>query len=130
MEKTKYDVFISYSWKDIDIAKKIYNAIIDAGLKCCFDKETFLSVFEGVPTFQIAKSEIEAGIPVLDFLAEKTAIFPSKGEARKTIQGGGVSINKTKVSAIDMIVNSNEVLNGAYILVQKGKKNYFLITVK
>lgn len=93
------------------------------------DKETFLSVFEGVPTFQIAKSEIEAGIPVLDFLAEKTAIFPSKGEARKTIQGGGVSINKTKVSAIDMIVNSNEVLNGAYILVQKGKKNYFIVEV-
>ncbi len=93
------------------------------------DKETFLSVFEGVPTFQIAKSEIEAGIPVLDFLAEKTAIFPSKGEARKTIQGGGVSINKTKVSAIDMVVNSNEVLNGAYILVQKGKKNYFIVEV-
>jgi len=93
------------------------------------DKETFLSVFEGVPTFQIAKTEIEAGVPVLDFLAEKTAIFPSKGEARKTVQGGGVSINKTKVSAIDMVVNSNEVLNGAYILVQKGKKNYFIVEV-
>ncbi len=94
------------------------------------DKETFLSVFEGVPTFEIAKRDVEVGISIIDFLAEKTTIFPSKGEARKTIQGGGVSINKTKVSAIDMDVNSDEVLNGSYILVQKGKKNYFIVEVK
>ncbi len=94
------------------------------------DKETFLSVFEGVPTFQVAKSEIEAGVSVIDLIAEKTNIFPSKGEARKMIQGGGVSINKAKVEAIDMQVNATALLNGSYILVQKGKKNYFIVEVK
>lgn len=94
------------------------------------DKETFLSVFEGVPLFQVAKSDIEAGVLILDLLAEKTTIFPSKGEARKMIQGGGVSINKSKVDAIDMQVNSDFLLNGSYILVQRGKKNYFLVEVK
>lgn len=94
------------------------------------DKETFLSVFEGVPLSQVAKSDIEAGVLILDLLAEKTNIFPSKGEARKMIQGGGVSINKSKVDAIDMQVNSDFLLNGSYILVQRGKKNYFLVEVK
>ena len=93
------------------------------------DKATFLSVFEGVPTFQVAKGELEVGVPIIDFLAEKTAIFPSKGEARKTIQGGGVSINKTKVETIDKVVNTDEILNGSYILIQKGKKNYFIVEV-
>jgi len=93
------------------------------------DKETFLSVFEGVPTFQVAKSEIEAGVSVIDLIAEKTNIFPSKGEARKMIQGGGVSINKAKVEAIDMQINADALLNGSYILVQKGKKNYFIVEV-
>ncbi|MCQ2605853.1 MAG: tyrosine--tRNA ligase [Bacteroidales bacterium] len=94
------------------------------------DKETFLSVFEGVPTFKVAKSEIEAGVSIIDLIAEKTNIFPSKGEARKMIQGGGVSVNKAKVEAIDMQVNADALLNGSYILVQKGKKNYFIVEVK
>ena len=94
------------------------------------DKETFLSVFEGVPLFQISKSDIEAGVPILDLLAEKTKIFPSKGEARKMIQGGGVSVNKTKVESSDVCVTTDYLLNGAYILVQRGKKNYFLVEVK
>ena len=94
------------------------------------DKETFLSVFEGVPLFQVAKSEIEAGMPILNLLAEKTNIFPSKGEARKMIQGGGVSVNKTKVDSIDMQINTDAILNGAYILLQRGKKNYYIVEVK
>ena len=94
------------------------------------DKETFLSVFEGVPLYQVSKSDIEAGLPILDLLAEKTNIFPSKGEARKMIQGGGVSVNKTKVESIDVRISSEYLLNGAYILVQRGKKNYFLVEVK
>ncbi|MBQ3676527.1 MAG: tyrosine--tRNA ligase [Bacteroidales bacterium] len=94
------------------------------------DKETFLSVFEGVPLYQVSKSDIEAGVPILDLLAEKTNIFPSKGEARKMIQGGGVSVNKTKVESIDVRISSEYLLNGAYILVQRGKKNYFLVEVK
>ena len=94
------------------------------------DKETFLSVFEGVPLYQVSKSDIEAGVPILDLLAEKTNIFPSKGEARKMIQGGGVSVNKTKVESIDVRITTEYLLNGAYILVQRGKKNYFLVEVK
>lgn len=94
------------------------------------DKETFLSIFEGVPTFQIAKADVETGIPILDFLAEKTNIFPSKGEARKNIQNGGVSINKTKLETFDLQINADFLLNDSYILAQRGKKNYFLVEVK
>lgn len=93
------------------------------------DEETFLDVFEGVPQFQLAKSEIETGIAVLDLLAEKTQIFPSKGEARKMIQGGGVSINKEKVSGHEVLINASSLIKNKYIVVQKGKKNYFLCNV-
>lgn len=86
-----------------------------------------LSIFEGVPQFEVAATEVEAGIAVIDFLTEKAAIFPSKGEARKMIQGNGVSINQNKVSTIELIVNSEHLIAGKYILVQRGKKNYFLI---
>ena len=91
------------------------------------DEKTLLDVFEGVPTFSISKAEIEAGIPLLDFLATKTAVFPSKGEARKMVQQGGVSINKKKVSDPNATIGADELLNGKYILAQRGKKNYFLI---
>lgn len=93
------------------------------------DENTFLDVFEGVPQFNISKTEIENGIGVLDLLAEKTQIFPSKGEARKMIQGGGVSINKEKVAAHDSVINTSALINKKYIVVQKGKKNYFLCNV-
>jgi tyrosyl-tRNA synthetase len=89
-----------------------------------------LAVFEGVPQFQISAEELRAGIPIIDLLAEKTAVFPSKAEARKMIQGNGVSINKTKVSAIDLMVNERHLIAGRYILAQKGKKNYYLFIVE
>lgn len=92
------------------------------------DEKTFLAVFDGVPTFDVAASELPCGL--LDLLAVKTSVFPSKGEARKMVQGGGVSINKEKVSDIDYSVSSNDIIDGKYILVQKGKKNYFIINVK
>ncbi len=91
------------------------------------DEETFLSVFEGVPQFRVSANELQAGIKVLDLLAEKTLVFPSKGELRRTIQGNGLSINKEKVSDVELIVNSKFLIGGKYILVQKGKKNYFLL---
>ena len=94
------------------------------------DKETFLSVFKGVPMFQLPKSEIEAGMPILTLLAEKTNIFPSKGEARKMIQGGGVSMNKSKVESVDFQVTADAILNDSYILLQRGKKNYYIVEVK
>ena len=91
------------------------------------DERTFLSVFDGVPTYNVAKADIEAGVSVVDLLAEKSEVFPSKGEARRTIQGGGLSINKEKVQSPDDMVNIDSLLNNRYILVQKGKKNYFVI---
>ncbi len=94
------------------------------------DEQTLLDVFEGVPRFEVARADIEAGIPVLEFLAEKTAVFPSKGEARKMIQGNGVSINKEKLTDPAAKIGKEHLLGDKYILAQKGKKNYFLITVK
>jgi tyrosyl-tRNA synthetase len=93
------------------------------------DETTFLDVFDGVPMFEISKAELNAGIGVLDFLAEKTNVFPSKGEARKMIQQGGVSVNKQKWDDEKGNVTLNNTLNNKYILVQKGKKNYFLCKV-
>ena len=94
------------------------------------DEETLLSVFEGVPQFEISKDELKEGIKAVDLLAEKTAVFPSKGEMRKTVQGGGVMINKEKLTAFDAVINEESLLNGKYILAQRGKKNYFLIIAK
>jgi tyrosyl-tRNA synthetase len=91
------------------------------------DEATFLSVFEGVPQFEIAKAELEAGINIIDLLAEKTLVFPSKGEVRRTIAGGGVAVNKVKVESPDEIVTPLKLIGGKYLLVQKGKKNYFLL---
>ena len=91
------------------------------------DEKTFLAVFDGVPTFNVEKSKLPCGI--LDFLAVETAVFPSKGEARKMVQGGGVSINKEKVGDINAEITEADILDGKYILVQKGKKNYFIINI-
>jgi len=91
------------------------------------DEATFLSVFEGVPQFEIAKTELEAGINIIDLLAEKTTVFPSKGEARRTIAGGGVAVNKVKVEGPDEIIARSKLIGDKYLLVQKGKKNYFLL---
>lgn len=92
------------------------------------DEKTFLSVFEGVPTFEILREDLPVGI--LDFLAEKTGVFPSKGEARKMIQGNGFSLNKEKVTDIAREVSESDIIDGKYILAQKGKKDYFIIIVK
>ena len=91
------------------------------------DEETFLSVFEGVPQFKISADELGAGIKVIDLLAEKAMVFPSKGELRRTVQGNGLSINKDKVTDADLVIDSNWLIGGKFILVQKGKKNYFLL---
>lgn len=90
--------------------------------------ETEISeVFEGLPQFRISKAELVAGINATDLLAEKTAVFPSKGEARKMITGGGVSMNKEKVVDPAQFFNSSNLINDKFLVAQKGKKNYFLI---
>lgn len=91
------------------------------------DEQTFLSVFEGVPQFHIAKTELDKGLNVVELLTDRAAVFPSKGELRRTIQGNGLSINKDKVGSQELAVNRDFLIGGKYILVQKGKKNYFLL---
>ena len=86
------------------------------------DEQTLLDIFEGVPMFEVDRADLEAGIPALDFLAEKTKVFPSKGEARKMIQGNGVSINKEKLTDPAAVISTDRLLGGKYILAQKGKK--------
>ena len=81
---------------------------------------------EGVIKSAFEKDKIETGIDVVSLLAD-TGIMPSKGEARKMVQGGGISINRKKVEGLQLTVNSSMLLHGKYILVQKGKKNYYLI---
>jgi tyrosyl-tRNA synthetase len=89
----------------------------------------FLSVFEGVPKAEVPRAAIESGIGVLDFTTEKTGLFSSKGEAKRMIQQGGLSINKEKVTDLAAIVSTKNILNGKYLLLQKGKKEYCVVKV-
>ena len=118
-----------HSAEDLDMAIKASNILFGKStaddLKS-LDEETFLSVFEGVPQFEISKADLDLNI--LDIVAEKTQIFSSKGEARRMIKSNAVSINKEKISE-DIKLSENNLLNRKYILAQKGKKNYFLIIV-
>ncbi|NLA25597.1 MAG: tyrosine--tRNA ligase [Bacteroidales bacterium] len=91
------------------------------------DEKTILSVFEGVPMYNIPKSEIENGIPLMQILTENTDIYPSKGELRRSIQGNALSINKEKYNNIDGILNSDNLIANKFIIIQKGRKNYYLI---
>jgi tyrosyl-tRNA synthetase len=89
--------------------------------------DSVLEIFEGVPQFEIAKKDIEEAFDIATLLAEKTTIFPSKGEVKKTIQGGGLSINKTKVINQNDPITFDHLINGKFIIIQKGKKNYYLV---
>ena len=94
------------------------------------DEPTLLAVFEGVPTFEVSRQEIVDGIKLADLLVDRTAVFPSKGEMRKLAQQGGVAINKEKISDAYAPASADMLLNDKYIIVQKGKKNYFLLIAK
>ena len=92
-------------------------------------EKTFLSIFDGVPQVEIEMQTIEAGIPVVDFLTENTQIFPSKGEARRMLTDNGVSVNKAKINS-EYVIDKNALINNKYILIQKGKKNYYIAKIK
>lgn len=92
------------------------------------DEATFLSVFEGVPMFDISLSKLQSGINIVDLLAD-TTILSSKGEARRALKENSIAINKEKV-AEDFVCDSSLLINGKYILVQRGKKNYFIIKIE
>lgn len=87
----------------------------------------FLSVFEGVPQYEVSRAELEAGVKIMELLTDKTGIFPSKGELKRLFDGGGLSINKEKPTSLDQPIDASMLLNNIYLLVQKGKKNYFII---
>jgi len=91
------------------------------------DKQTFLSVFEGVPTYQVDRARLDVGVPVVELLTTDTQAFPSKGELRRTIKGNGLSLNQAKLTDQEYLVTGADLINGSYILVQKGKKNYYII---
>ncbi len=121
-------------------SKEDYNAAVEASnilfgnstsdaLKK-IDEDTLLAVFEGVPQFEVSKEDMAAGIKAVDLLTEKAPVFPSKGEMRKLVQSGGVSVNKEKLVQPDELITVDSLLNSKYLLVQKGKKNYFLLIVK
>ena len=94
------------------------------------DEDTLLAVFEGVPTFEVPMSLFDAGVKAIDLLVENATVFPSKGEMRKLTQGGGVSVNKEKLAAPDQTLGKADLLDGKYLIVQRGKKNYYLIVAK
>jgi tyrosyl-tRNA synthetase len=92
-------------------------------------EEMLLSVFEGVPQSNVDRDKIENGVMILEFLADLTGIFSSRGEARRMVKDNAVSINKERVGE-SKTVNSSDLLKKKYILVQKGKKNYYLVIVE
>ncbi len=93
------------------------------------DEPTFLAVFDGVPMFEIPFPILEGGVNVLELICTHSKVFPSKGEARRMVEGGGLSINKTKVASIETNIDASFLINEKYLLVQKGKKNYVLLKI-
>jgi len=121
-----------HSESDYQTAVEASQILFGKGTKEMLEKmneNLFLSVFDGVPTFKIGKNELADGILLTDLLAVNTQIFPSKGEARKMIQAGGLSMNKEKVTE-DASIKSSMLLNQKYLLIQKGKKNYYLVVAE
>ncbi len=121
----KEDLELAMEASDILFGKATKESLVK------LDEQTLLDVFNGVPQFEISKSLLEGeGVKAIDLLAEHTSCFSSKGEMRKLTQGGGVSVNKEKLSDPNKMISSADLLDGKYILAQQGKKKYFLLTVK
>ena len=93
------------------------------------DEGTLLSVFEGVPQFEVSLDTLSSGVKIADLLTEQAAVLPSKGELRKLIAAGGLSLNKEKVTSPEDLVGTEHLIAGRFLLVQRGKKNYYLLIV-
>jgi len=118
-----------HSQADLDTAIAASNLLFGKSDKAAIEalpETEFLSVFEGVPQAELSKSQVDAGIPIIDFLSEHTGILGSKGEARRALKENSVSINKMNVGE-ETIVGAEDLISGKHILVQRGKKNYFLV---
>lgn len=121
-----------HSVEDLELAKEASGILFGKGTKeslAKFDDATLLSIFEGVPQFKVSK-DILGQTAVDIFTCDDAKIFASKGEMRKLVQGGGVSLNKEKLQSFDQVITESDLLNNKYLLVQRGKKNYYLITVE
>ena len=121
-----------HSQADLDMAIEASNILFGKATKeslLKLDEQTLLDVFEGVPHFELSKDVL--GQPAIEiFTREDAQIFPSKGEMRKIVQGGGVSLNKEKLETFDRIISAEDLIDEKYLLVQRGKKNYYLITIR
>ena len=121
-----------HSQEDLNMAKEASNILFGKSTKenlLKLDEQTFLDVFNGVPRYEVSRTLL--GLPAIDlFNQEGMDIFPSKSEMRKLVKGGGVSLNKEKLEAFDRIVTVEDLIDGKYLLVQKGKKNYSMLIVK
>ena len=120
-----------HSKEDLETAIEASNILFGKSTKEALEKldeRTFLDVFDGVPQFEIGKDQL--GQPAIELLTAAAPVFPSKGEMRKMVQGGGVSLNKEKLTDQNRPITSEDLIDGKYLLAQKGKKNYFLLIVK
>ena len=120
-----------HSREALDMAIEASNILFGKSTKDSLmklDEQTLLDIFEGVPQFEISKDQL--GQPAVDLFTQAAQVFASKGEMRKLVQGGGVSVNKEKLAAFDRAISADDLIDGKYLLVQRGKKNYYLITVR
>ena len=120
-----------HSREDYDMAVEASNILFGKSTKDSLlklNEQTFLDIFEGVPRFEVSRDVI--GQPAVELFTSAAAVFASKGEMRKLVQGGGVSVNKEKLTAFDRNIAAEDLIDGKYLLVQRGKKNYYLIIVK
>lgn len=122
-----------HSKEDLDAAIEASNILFGKSTKeslLKLDEKTLLDVFAGVPKFEVSAADFAEGIKANDLCVEKAQCFPSKGEMKTLVKGGGVSINKEKIAQPDQLLTTADLLDGKYLLVQQGKKKYFLIIVK
>ena len=120
-----------HSREALDMAIEASNILFGKSTKDSLlklDEQTFLDIFEGVPQYEVSRDRI--GQPAVELFTQDAPVFASKGEMRKLVQGGGVSLNKEKLNAFDREITADDLIDGKYLLLQRGKKNYYLITVR
>ena len=136
IEKMLIEQAQQHGWKYVpadEVPRSMDSVLVDVWLKEALlklDEQTLLDVFDGVPHFEVDKSLFENGVKAIELTTDAAAVFASKGEMRKLTQGGGVSINKEKLADANAVLTSADLLDGKYLLVQQGKKKYFLLIAK
>ena len=127
----KKKTVLVHSKEALDMAVEASNILFGKSTKDSLlklDEQTLLDIFDGVPHFSVSADQL--GQPAVEIFTQAAPVFASKGEMRKLVQGGGVSLNKEKLTAFDRVITSEDLIDGKYLLVQRGKKNYYLLTIK